>query len=97
MPKIYLSSGAATREEIDAYYSMILDLCNSIGLLQDFRPGAEMEKLATSKVLQMLLNLKEELRRRGAYDLSDRIRESLKEVGILVEGTKERQRVRLKR
>ncbi|MEM3400589.1 MAG: cysteine--tRNA ligase, partial [Nitrososphaerota archaeon] len=53
--------------------------------------------LIVSEVLKILLDLREELRKRGMYDLSDRIREGLKEVGIFIEDTKEGQKVRLKR
>ncbi|MCL7397805.1 MAG: cysteine--tRNA ligase [Thaumarchaeota archaeon] len=93
----YLSSKTTTIAGIDAYYNTILELCNSIGLLQGFKPETEINNLTASGILQILLNIREELRKRGMYDLSDRIRESLKEVGILIEDTKEGQRVRLKR
>ncbi|MCL7384826.1 MAG: cysteine--tRNA ligase [Thaumarchaeota archaeon] len=93
----YLSSKTTTIAGIDAYYNTILELCNSIGLLQGFKPETEINNLTASGILQILLNIREELRKRGMYDLSDRIRESLKEVGIIIEDTKEGQRVRLKR
>lgn len=93
----YLSSKAVTKGGIDTYYNTILELCNSIGLLQDFKPDTEMSNPIVSGVLKILLDLREELRKRGMYDLSDRIREGLKEVGIFVEDTKKGQRIRLKR
>ena len=93
----YLSSKTITSAGIDAYYNTILELCNSVGLLQDFKPETEISNLTASGVLQILLSVREELRKRGMYDLSDRIRESLKEIGILIEDTKGGQRVRLKK
>ncbi|MEM4545664.1 MAG: cysteine--tRNA ligase [Nitrososphaerota archaeon] len=93
----YLSSKVVTKAGIDAYYNTILELCNSIGLLQDFKPEITIDNLIVSEVLKILLDLREELRKRGMYDLSDRIREGLKEVGIFIEDTKEGQKVRLKR
>ncbi|MCS7136513.1 MAG: cysteine--tRNA ligase [Nitrososphaerota archaeon] len=93
---MYLSSRIVTKAGIDAYYNTTLELCRSIGLLQDFKPEAGIDNLIASRVLQVLLNLREELRKRGMYDLSDRIREDLKEVGILIEDTKEGQKIRLK-
>ncbi len=93
----YLSSKAVTKTGIDTYYNTILELCNSVGLLQNFKPNIEMDNFMVSGILRILLNLREELRKRGIYDLSDRIREDLKEIGMFIEDTKEGQRIRLKK
>ncbi|MDJ0269908.1 MAG: cysteine--tRNA ligase [Aigarchaeota archaeon] len=73
----------------------ILDLCNSIGLLLDYKPP----KLAADaeKLLDILIEVRAELRRRSMYDLSDTIRSRLSEIGLIVEDTREGTRVRVAR
>jgi cysteinyl-tRNA synthetase len=47
--------------------------------------------------LKLLLDVRRELRRRGIYDLSDRIRAGLAEIGVVVEDVKGGERVRVVR
>jgi cysteinyl-tRNA synthetase (EC 6.1.1.16) len=48
------------------------------------------------EVLDILLEVREELRRRRIYDISDRIRDRLAEIGIIVEDTAQGQRIRFR-
>ena len=40
------------------------------------------------QLLELIISVREELRRRKIYDLSDSIREKLREMGIILEDTK---------
>ena len=93
----YLSSRSRhDKNVLKAYYDLILELSRALGLLQRYEP----EKLSLGadvrRVLDILLKVREELRRRRLYDLSDDIRDKLAEVGIVVEDTAQGQRVKFK-
>ncbi|MEM4417257.1 MAG: DALR domain-containing protein, partial [Nitrososphaerota archaeon] len=73
--------------------SVILELCNSLGLLRGYKPRrlpSEAEKMLT-----ILLEIRRELRRRGDYALADKIRTMLGELGVTVEDTRGGERVRI--
>jgi len=91
----YISSTSKhDRETLKTYYDSILELSGVLGLLRDFKP----EKLALTaeadKLLQILLDVRKELREKKIYELSDTIRERLSKLGIIVEDTKTGMKVR---
>lgn len=81
---------------LKAYYDTILELSRVLGLLQDYVPSRLRVRAEAREVLEILLEVREELRRRKLYDLSDRIRDKLASMGIIVEDTARGQRVRFR-
>ena len=81
---------------LKAYYDTILELSSSLGLLQDYKPSRLKLEAEAERILRILLEVREELRRRKTYDLSDRIREKLAEIGVIVEDTSQGQRIRFR-
>jgi cysteinyl-tRNA synthetase len=78
------------------YYDAILELSRILGLLQRYRPSRPRAQAEVKEVLDILLEVREELRRRRIYDISDRIRDRLAEIGIIVEDTAQGQRIRFR-
>ncbi|MEM0349278.1 MAG: cysteine--tRNA ligase [Candidatus Caldarchaeum sp.] len=71
-----------------------LDVCRALGLLQKVERRTAVEAMA---LVKMLVEVRRELRRRGMYDLADRIRSMLAERGIVVEDIKDGERIRIVR
>ena len=93
----YLSSRSRhDRKVLKAYYDMILELSQVLGLLQHYEPEKLSLQADVKRILDILLKIREELRRRKLYDLSDDIRNKLAEIGIVVEDTAQGQRVRFR-
>ncbi|HDD42346.1 MAG TPA: cysteine--tRNA ligase [Nitrososphaeria archaeon] len=93
----YLSSRSRhDRKVLKAYYDTILELSRVLGLLQHYEPEKLSLRADAKKILDILLKVREELRRRRLYDLSDDIRRRLAEMGIVVEDTAQGQRVRFR-
>ncbi|MEM3794212.1 MAG: cysteine--tRNA ligase [Candidatus Bathyarchaeia archaeon] len=81
---------------LKSYYDAILELSRVFGLLQEYRPSKARVQVEVKEILNILLEVREELRRRRIYDISDRIRGRLAEMGILVEDTAQGQRIRFR-
>jgi len=69
-------------------YDVFLELGRVLGLFQKERARKVSEKLVDDLV-NLLVGLREDLRRKGDYDLSDEIRAKLMEFGVVVEDTSE--------
>jgi cysteinyl-tRNA synthetase len=72
-------------EEVHYYFS---DLGKALGLFQK-KATSQITEEIMGDLIQLLLQLREELRRKGEYGLSDNIRAKMKEVGLLIEDTTE--------
>ncbi|MCS6770080.1 MAG: cysteine--tRNA ligase [Candidatus Caldarchaeum sp.] len=81
-------------EDLQQASTALRNMCRVLGLMEE-----EREKTQTQvyELLKILLDVRRELRRRGLYDLGDRIRKELGERGILVEDLKDREKVRIVR
>mgnify|MGYP005669270213 CR=1 FL=1 len=77
-----------------SYYDSILELSRALGLLQKYSPRRLRHPEDVAKVLEILLRVREELRKRRLYEISDSIRDQLARVGILIEDTDKGPRVR---
>ena len=84
-------------ETLKAYYNEILELSRALGLLQDYTPKKSGYPADVSKILDILLSVREELRKRRLYDISDDIRNRLEKIGIIVEDTATGPRIRFLR
>jgi len=80
---------------LQSYYNSILELCRVLGLLQKYSPTRPGPPGDISRILQILLDVREELRRRRIYDLSDEIRDRLADIGMVIEDTERGPRIRL--
>jgi len=91
-------SGHAKHDKLilKSYHDTILELSRVLGLLQKYRPSKLRAQAEVKEVLDILLETREELRRRRIYDISDRIRDRLAEIGIIVEDTAQGQRIRFR-
>jgi cysteinyl-tRNA synthetase len=93
----YISGHAKhDRLVLKLYYDAILELSRILGLLQRYRPSRPRAQAEVKEILDILLEVREELRRRRIYDISDRIRDRLAEIGIIVEDTVQGQRIRFR-
>ncbi len=79
-----------------SYYDAILELSRALGLLQKYKPSKLRLQAEVKEVLEILLEVREELRYRRIYDISDRIRNRLAEKGIIIEDTAQGQKVRFR-
>ncbi len=86
-----------SRDALKMYYDAILELSRALGLLQDYAPGRYRVEGEAGRILDILLEVRGELRRRGIYEISDRIRSKLAEIGIIVEDTRTGVKVRFRR
>jgi len=69
-------------------YAVFSELGKVLGLFQKERAKKVSEKLANDLV-NLLVELRENVRRKGEFELSDEIRTKLKELGVTVEDTSE--------
>ena len=69
-------------------YEGFLELGKVLGLFQKERAKKVSEKLVEDLV-NLLVKLREDLRRKGEYELSDEVRAKLRELGVVVEDTSE--------
>ncbi|MEM4408797.1 MAG: DALR domain-containing protein, partial [Candidatus Caldarchaeum sp.] len=73
-------------------------LYKMLGILGLFQDSLEQVKgLEPTQLLKLLLDVRRELRKRGLYDLGDKIRSELAERGVIIEDLKEGERVRIVR
>ena len=91
------SSSKHSKTALKAYYGAILELSQSIGLLQNYKPAKMKYPADAAKVLNILLEIREELRKRRLYELSDSIRDKLSEIGIIIEDTNKGPRVKFRK
>jgi cysteinyl-tRNA synthetase len=75
-------------------YDHFLELGKVLGLFQRERVKKVSEKLVNNLV-DILVELRDNLRRKGDYELSDEIRARLKELGVVIEDTSEGSRWKL--
>ncbi|MDJ0271439.1 MAG: cysteine--tRNA ligase, partial [Aigarchaeota archaeon] len=74
---------------------LFLETCRALGLLQKIERRSSAAEVM--EFVKMLVEVRRELRKRGMYDLADRIRSMLAERGIMLEDTKEGERIRIVR
>lgn len=74
---------------------LFLETCRALGLLQKIERRSSAAEVM--EFVKTLVEVRRELRKRGMYDLADRIRNMLAERGIVVEDTKEGERIRIVR
>jgi len=73
-------------------------LYKMLGILGLFQDSLEQVKgLEPTQLLKLLLDVRRELRKRGLYDLGDKIRSELADRGVIIEDLKEGERVRIVR
>ncbi|MEM2087396.1 MAG: cysteine--tRNA ligase [Thermoproteota archaeon] len=77
-----LNKGEVSKGFIHVFFK----LWKMLGFLQE---GAERATLRERRLVEILVNLRNEARASGNYGLSDRIREELNRIGILLEDSKE--------
>jgi len=75
-------------ELLKRVYDRFLELGKVLGLFQKERVKKVGEKLAED-LMNLLVGLREDLRRKGDYELSDEVRAKLRELGVVVEDTSE--------
>jgi cysteinyl-tRNA synthetase len=93
----YISSHAKyDKLVLKSYHDTILELSRVLGLLQKYRPSKLHAQAEVKEILDILLEVREELRRRWIYDVSDRIRDRLAEIGVIVEDTAQGQRIKFR-
>jgi cysteinyl-tRNA synthetase len=89
----YLEKHTPSRDDVLKVGAFLGDMCRVLGLLEERGETFGHE----TELLKLLLDVRRELRRRGIYDLSDRIRAGLAEIGVVVEDVKGGERVRVVR
>ena len=78
----------ASIELLKEIYEVLLERGKVLGLFQKERAKKPSEKLVNDLV-ELLVELRENLRRKGEFELSDEIRAKLKEAGVVLEDTSE--------
>ncbi len=91
-----ISRSRYERSILKSYYDGILELCRALGLLQEYKPERMRLQADGEKILDIVLRIREELRKRRLYELSDEIRSKLDEIGIIIEDTAQGQRIRFR-
>ena len=89
----YLEKHTPSKDDVLKVGAFLGDMCRVLGLLEERGETFGHE----TELLKLLLDVRRELRRRGIYDLSDRIRAGLAEIGVVVEDVKGGERVRVVR
>jgi cysteinyl-tRNA synthetase len=67
-------------------YEVFLDMGKTLGLYQQIKTKEVGDKVIDD-LMQLLFDLREELRKKGDYNLSDEIRTRMKESGLVIEDT----------
>jgi cysteinyl-tRNA synthetase len=75
-------------ELLEKVYDWFSELGKALGLLQKEKTKQIGEKIVDDLV-QLLFDVREELRKKGEYSLSDEIRARMKELGLVIEDTAE--------
>lgn len=79
--------GEISKELADEIISTLRRMGWVFGILQTRR---DVQKEAVEEIMKIMLELRNELRRRGEYDLTDLMRERLRKIGIQIEDLKEK-------
>ena len=80
-----MADGTLSKESALAHIALLRELDDILGIL----PDEEKEDETMDDVMSILIDLRKELRSRKMYDLSDLIRDRLKESGIILEDSAE--------
>jgi len=80
-----MDHGMLSKKGAERIISMFEELDQILGIL----PPAEKKADRLDDVMQILIEVRKELRKRKAYDLADTIRNQLAEKGIVLEDTAE--------
>jgi len=88
-----LTSEKTSREDLEKVLSVFTDFGAILGILEAKEPKREPD--IVPDVLNLLLQVREELRKKGDWAASDRIRDRLKQIGIVVEDSPEGARWKL--
>ena len=75
-------------EILEQVYDSFSELGKALGLFQQEKTKEIGGKIADDLV-QLLFDLREELRKKGEYGLSDEIRARMKQLGLVIEDTAE--------
>jgi cysteinyl-tRNA synthetase len=75
-------------ERLEKVYDCFLELGKALGLFQKEKTKQVGEKIVEDLV-QLLFDVREELRKKGEYGLSDEVRARMKELGLVIEDTAE--------
>jgi cysteinyl-tRNA synthetase len=73
---------------LNTVHNSFLELGKTLGIFLKKRTKEIRSQLADDLV-QLLFDLRDELRKKGEYDLSDEIRSKLKVLGLVIEDTEE--------
>ena len=76
------------REIMEKVLSIYRELGSVLGILEE-KPRKEAEIEFVENLIQIIVDIREELRKMKAYDISDRIREELRKTGIELQDTPE--------
>jgi len=86
---------SAGLEDILFINQLFEKMCSSLGLLQ--KKDRKKSPAELYELVKVVLDVRRELRKRGIFDLADKIRSMLADRGIFVEDTKDGERVRIGR
>ncbi|MEM0440804.1 MAG: DALR domain-containing protein, partial [Candidatus Caldarchaeum sp.] len=86
---------SAGLEDILFINQLFEKMCSSLGLLQ--KKDRKESPAELYELVKVVLDVRRELRKRGIFDLADKIRSMLADRGIFVEDTKDGERVRIGR
>ncbi len=73
---------------LDQIYDSFSGLARALGLFQEEKTK-DIGEQVTDDLVQLLFDLREQLRKKGEYDLSDEIRARMKKAGLVIEDTAE--------
>lgn len=80
--------GRPSRTILDMFYFTIKELSSIFGILKDYEPLSVKLAGREKGLLELIIQTREELRSKGFYELSDKIRSKLADIGIKIEDTK---------
>lgn len=78
----------ATNEELEPAQAMLRELTDVFGLLLN-EPKADRHQAAADPFIQLLIDLRTELRKQKNWELSDNVRDRLAELGVVLEDGKD--------
>jgi cysteinyl-tRNA synthetase len=80
----YISGNNPSTISIEKARDLLIELGKIFGLFEmDKKAKKEVEII--DKIMEIIINIRNELRKQGQYQLSDKIRNSLKDIGIVLE------------
>jgi cysteinyl-tRNA synthetase len=86
--KLVIQSKNINEKTLELVYEIYKELGETLGLFQQ-KKNKEIEKKIVTDLVQILFDLREELRNKKDYKLSDKIRMRMKKAGLVVEDTAE--------